>query len=262
MKRLAFRMFGDLYFSGHDGASTHIVDTGDGLLLFDTGYPSDVSALVADMEALSLNIQDLRWIMHTHGHIDHMGGTKALTRLSGAKTYIGAPDADAAAGRRPLSFAEELGMTYDTAFEPDVLLSDGDRLTFGNTEVLCVATPGHTEGALSYFFNIADKERGITLRVGLHGGMGVNSMAGWYLDKHHLPYSLRDDFLAAMDRLNQEHVDIFLANHMAYNQTAQKYLKLLDGDKDAFVGSGEWKANNIWYKSNLVKMISDEAQSK
>lgn len=260
MERLAFRIFEDLYFSGYDGASTHILDTGDGLLMFDTGYPTDVPALLTDMEALSLDIRELRWILHTHGHIDHMGGTKELVARSGAKTYIGALDADAAAGRRPLSFAEELGMTYDTAFEPDVLLGDGDRLTFGNTEVLCVATPGHTEGALSYFFNVTDKERGITLRAGLHGGMGVNSMAGWYLDKYHLPYSLREDFFAAMDRLNRENVDIFLGNHMAHNHTAEKYQKLRNGESDAFVDPNEWEPYNIWCKNNLLNMISKETK--
>ena len=47
MARIFTHIFGELYFSGHEGASTHIVDTGDGLLLFDSGYPLDVPDLAA-----------------------------------------------------------------------------------------------------------------------------------------------------------------------------------------------------------------------
>ena len=86
MARIFAHIFGELYFSGHDGASTHIVDTGDGLLLFDSGYPSDVPDLLRDMTENGLYAVNIRWIFHTHGHIDHMGGTSELVSLTGAKT--------------------------------------------------------------------------------------------------------------------------------------------------------------------------------
>ena len=45
MNRIALNIFGNLYFSGTEQASTHILDTGDGLLLIDSGYPADTDAL-------------------------------------------------------------------------------------------------------------------------------------------------------------------------------------------------------------------------
>ena len=99
MDRIATNLIGNLYFSGTYGASTHIVDTGDGLLLFDTGYKSDTDALLNDMKTLGMKPVDIRWILHTHGHIDHMGGTRKLISISGAKTYIGAADVDAASSK-------------------------------------------------------------------------------------------------------------------------------------------------------------------
>lgn len=257
MDRIATNIIGNLYFSGTYGASTHIVDTGDGLLLFDTGYPSDTDALLSDMKYLGMNPVDIRWIMHTHGHIDHMGGTRRLVSISGAKTYIGAADADAAAGRAPLSFAEELGMKYDTPFEPDETVGDGDVLVFGNTAVACVATPGHTAGAMSYFFEISADGR--KYRAGLHGGAGVNSVEKSYLDKHHLPYSLREDFIRSMKRLEKEHVDIFLGNHMAHNDTAGKYERLKNGDSLAFVNPDEWTKFNEESIKSLESMLAKES---
>lgn len=258
MNRIALNIFGNLYFSGTEQASTHILDTGDGLLLIDSGYPADTDALIYDMRSLHLDPDCIRWILHTHGHIDHMGGTHELVRLTGAETLIGAPDADAATGKLPLSYAEELGMKYEKTFEPDRFLYDGDRIRFGSTEVLCVATPGHTAGAMSYFFDVTDVVRKKTYRAGLHGGMGVNSLEKWYLDKYNLPYSLREDFRRSMERLMKEKVDIFLGNHMAHNHMKEKYKRLIDGDPDAFVNPDEWVPFNEYSIRYLDDMIARE----
>ena len=63
-------------------------------------------------------------------------------------------------------------------------------------EIKAVATPGHSAGAMSFFFDVYDGER--KYRAGLHGGMGINTLASDYLDKYKLPYSLRDDFVKSM----------------------------------------------------------------
>ena len=262
MARIFTHIFGELYFSGYEGASTHIVDTGDGLLLFDSGYPSDVPDLLRDMTENGLYAVNIRWIFHTHGHIDHMGGTSELVSLTGAKTYIGAPDADAANGRLPLSYAEELGMRYEKTFEPDFLINDGDRFRFGNTTVSCVATPGHTAGAMSYFFDVRNPDSGLVCRAGLHGGMGTNSVERWYLEKHHLPFTLRDDFRASMERIGKEKVDIFLGNHMAHNHTAEKAEKVKSGDRNAFVVRNEWKDFCAYSIRYLDEMLAREASEK
>ncbi len=253
MTRYCSRVFGPLYFSGTDRASTHILDTGDGLIIFDSGMPADVPDLLADMKALGLDPADIRRIFMTHGHIDHMGGTKQLVALTGAKTYLGEPDFDAATGARPLTFAEELGYTWDQAFTPDVAIRPDDRFRFGQTEIVCRATPGHTAGAMSFFFDVTDPETGRTFRAGLHGGAGVNSLTREYLTKQGLPFSLRDDFRASMTRLASEPVDIFLGNHMAHNRTVEKISRLRDGETLAFVDPTEWRR---WSES-ILPLLDD-----
>lgn len=252
-----FRMFGNLYFVGTEPASTHIVDTGDGLMLFDSGYQHSLYLVLYNMQRMGLDPADIRYIIHTHGHIDHMGATKALVMLTGAKTFLGAEDRQYANGELDLSYARELGMTFSETFEPDVLLRDGDRITLGNTEVLCRATPGHTPGAMSYFFTVSDGDE--TYRCGLHGGMGINTMCRDFLDKYGLSYACRDNFAAAMDRLaEEEHVDIFLGNHMQHNHTAEKARKIAAGDRLACVVPSEWADYCRWAKQNLFNMIEEE----
>lgn len=251
-----FRMRGNLYFVGTEPASTHIIDTGEGLIMLDSGYQQSLYLVIHHMHTMGPNPMDLKYILHTHGHIDHFGGTRALVELTGAKTVIGRADRDYANGKLDLSYAVELNMEYTETFEPDILLDDGDTLTLGNTTITAMATPGHTPGAMSYFFDV--EEDGEVSRVGLHGGMGINTMCREFLDKYNLSYDCREQFQKAMDRLAEEHVDIFLGNHMQHNDTAGKYRKIMAGDKRACINPDEWAPYCRWAKQNLLNMIAKE----
>ncbi len=250
------KIFGNLYFAGTYPASTHIIDTGDGLIMLDTGYQHSLYIVIDNIYRLGFNPHDIKYIMLTHGHIDHFGGARALKELTGAKIVIGKEDREYANGTLDLSYAKELGMEFNETFEPDILLSDGETISLGNTIIKAVATPGHTPGAMSYFFDVTDGEK--TYRAGLHGGMGINTLSKEFLDKYNLPYSLRDDFRNSMLRLNEEKVDIFLGNHMQHNNTEEKAEKLKNGDKYAFVNPDEWRQYNLWCIENLENMIKQE----
>lgn len=249
------KIFGNLYFVGTEPASVHIIDTGDGLIMLDTGYQQSLYLVIHNMHLLGLNPMDLKYIVLTHGHIDHLGAARALKELCGAKIFLGKKDRQYANGELDLTYAKELDMEYNEPFEPDVLLSDGDKIRLGNTEITAVATPGHTPGAMSYFFNVTDGKR--TFRAGLHGGMGINTLSRDFLEKYNLPFSLRDDFVNAMTRLSTEKVDIFLGNHMQHNDTIGKSERVRAGDALAFVNPDEWKPYNLWciknFQDNILK---------
>ena len=252
----AFKMHKNIYFVGSTAVSVHIIDTEAGLVMIDTGYPDMYEQILDSMEELNLDPAKICAIFHTHGHIDHFGATRALVELIGAKTFIGRPDRDYANGKLDLSYAKELGMEFKETFQPDFLINDGDIIKLGNTEITCVATPGHTPGAMSYFFNVTDGKE--TYRAGLHGGMGINTLSAEFLNKYNLPFSLRDDFKNSMLRLNEEKVDIFLGNHMQHNHTLEKSQMIKDGNLYAFINPDEWQSYNLWCIENINNMIKKE----
>ena len=249
------RIFKDLYFVGTVPASTHIIDTGNGLIMLDAGYLEAKDEIISNMEKLGLSVGDIKYILLTHGHIDHAGAARYFRELTGAKIAIGAADREYVNGENDLTYAREYEMEFDF-FEPDILLSDGDTLTLGNATVTAVATPGHTPGAMSYFFDVTDGCE--TFRAGLHGGMGTNTMTSEYLDKYSLPYTLRDDFRRSMHRLAEERVDIFLGNHMQHNKTCEKADRVRAGDKYAFVNADEWAPFAMWCIDHLEDVIKGE----
>lgn len=233
-----FRVAGNLYFVGTKIASSHIIDTGDGLIMIDSGYQETLYLVIDSIHKLGFSPHDIKLIVHSHGHIDHMGGTKSLAVLSGAKTVIGRADENYANGKRDLSFATELGMVFSQTFEPDTLIDDRDIIKLGNTVIHCLHTPGHTEGTMSYFFELDSNGR--KLIAGTHGGVGMNSMETAFLKKHGLPFSLRQSFLEGLSRLRKQHVDVFFGNHQDQCNTIDKSRRILTGDADAFIDASQW----------------------
>ena len=251
-----FRIFGNLYFVGTQPASTHIIDTGEGLIMLDSGYQHSLYSVIDGIYSVGLDVHDLKFILHTHGHIDHFGATRALIELTGAKTAIGEPDRKNATGESDLSYAKELNMEFTETFVPDILLNDGDTISLGNTTITGLASPGHTAGAMSFFFDVTDGSD--TYRAGLHGGAGLNTLRSGYLDKYGLPYSYREQFAHSLDKLAGERVDIFLGNHMQQNNTPEKYKALSAGNDKAFIDKNEWSEFCMKIKASLYKMIENE----
>ena len=234
-----FRIFGNLYFAGTIPASCHLIDTGDGLILIDTGYPQNFYLVIESIWELGFRPADVRYIVHSHGHYDHMGATRSLVELTGARNFIGAADRDFVTWDNPLNWANELGFEFTEAFEPDVLLNDGDVISLGNTSIRCVSTPGHTPGTTSFFFDV--EENGCKLRAGMHGGVGMNSLSATYLKKANLPLTLQQDFLDGLERLRKEHVDIFIGNHVKNNDTVGKGAALkLSRENNPFIDEKAW----------------------
>lgn len=123
-----FRIIGNLYFIGNKDVSSYLLDTGDGLMILDTGYPTTQGLLVYSIMALGFRIEDIRMILHTYGHFDHIGGTALLKTLSHARTYLGWRDARMFEKQPELSLKEFSGCPYFTLFTPDRLMRDGDKI--------------------------------------------------------------------------------------------------------------------------------------
>jgi metallo-beta-lactamase class B len=234
------KVFGNIYFVGTRPASSHLIDTGDGLILLDAGFPEAIDGLLENIRSLGFDPMDIRIILLSHGHYDHAAAAPELARMTGAKIYLGEKDLKMVTGEEDSSLAELFDVKYTQFFTPDVLLGDGDHVTLGNTDILCLSTPGHTDGTMSFFFDVTDGEA--CYRAGMFGGAGTNTLTDEFLSSHGLPLSERDKFFASVDRLKKERVEVFLGNHVGNNDTVGKLARVENGEANAFVAPDEWSA--------------------
>lgn len=235
-----FAIADGLYFVGDRDVGIHLIDTGSGLLLLDSGYPTMSPYLIQSIWSLGFRPQDLRWIVHTHAHYDHFGATAVLVSLSGAKTYLSRIDAKYLQENPHYSLNFASYYSYAPLFIPDVLIEDGDLLRFGNFQMEAVLTPGHTFGCTSFFFPVT--LGGKTYQVGLHGGLGINSTTREYRAIFHND-TVVQDFVRGIDKVINRPVDIVLGNHSSQNHLVEKRQRQLANPDAAspFVDSGEWR---------------------
>ena len=245
------KVFGNIYFVGTRPASTHIIDTKEGLILIDPGMPETLWIVLDNIRELGFDERDIKVILISHGHYDHAGAALDLARLTGAKIYIGKQDRKMVNGQEDTSLAEFLGVKYTGFFEPDFLLNDGDIVTLGDTSVLCLSTPGHTDGTMSFFFNTSNGEKNYL--AGMHGGVGTNTLTFDFLTKNGLPFENRKKFVEGIKRVKNKKVEIFLGNHVGNNDTVGKLLRVANGEENAFYAPMEWKI----FLENRIKRLNE-----
>jgi len=208
-----FQIYGNLYYVGDSWVCVHIVDTGDGLLMFDAGNCGSGKALLLHtIWEMGFDPTDIRWCVLSHAHLDHIGCAGLLKEMFGTKLYISAADAQVMRETPERVLLQMSSDVSDELFEPDYEIKDGESLHFGGTKVRFCTVPGHTPGTLACFFRVNGPQG--EKRVGYFGGYGFNTMTKEYLQEiGDTEYRTRAVFLNSIEKVIHEPVDIFMANH-------------------------------------------------
>lgn len=214
-----FRIAGNVYYIGTRAVCSHLIDTGDGLIVIDTGYPEHDHLLINSIWEAGFDPHDVKIVLHSHAHYDHFGATNTLVRLFGAKAYLGRKEYESIRRKPELAMIPDEPYASCRMFRPDVLLEDGSLITLGNTTIRCVETPGHTEGTLSFFFNM--EEGGKKYLAGTFGGAGFITMYREFFVRYGLP-DLQPEFRRSLEKMKAEPVQLVLGNHPAPNHILQK----------------------------------------
>ena len=142
----------------------YLVKGSDGFTLIDSGMPWSAKKILAYAGSIQCQPSDIKTIIITHSHIDHIGGLDAVRKATGAKVAAHEADADFISGKKsmPVPTGRKLSLRFRIfrllsplmqakPVVPDILLKDGDEIA--GMEVLL--TPGHTPGSICLY----DKKR-------------------------------------------------------------------------------------------------------
>ena len=169
--------------------------------------------MIDSIYRLGYQPENIKKILISHAHFDHCGGAGAMKALSGADIYMSKEDwkfmQDCPEETLLLDKNSHLQM-----FEPDYFYSDDEAIILGNISIRSLLTPGHTPGCTSFFWETANPVTGECYMVGMHGGVGSNTMNDeYYRTSHYLTSDLRNRFLKDGEEVAAIHVDIALPSH-------------------------------------------------
>jgi metallo-beta-lactamase class B len=160
-----FKVFDNLYWIGTKIHSSWALKTSDGIIVIDTLYNyASEPEIVDGLTKLGLDPASVKYVIVSHGHGDHDEGANLLQQRFHAHVVMGGPDWDAIEKAPPMP-----GGTP----KRDMVATDGEKLTLGDTTVTIVSTPGHTLGTLSLLFQV--KDNGKPLNVVYSGGTAFNN---------------------------------------------------------------------------------------
>lgn len=159
------KVFDNLYFVGSKIHSSWALTTSDGIILIDTLFTyNSEEEIVGGLKKLGLDPAQVKYVIITHAHGDHVGGAKLMQDRYKSHIVMGGPDWD--------SIEKSVNGYPEGKPKRDIVADDGQKLTLGDTTVTILTTPGHTPGTLSMIFPV--KDHGRTLYVAYAGGTAFN----------------------------------------------------------------------------------------
>lgn len=174
--------------------------TGDALVL-DPGDESEaLIQWIEKMRTPSGAPVRLKWLMHTHGHLDHMGATRALKERHGrAKIAIHRGDGEIYMALKQQG--QLFGLEYDDPLPPEHWLEDGEEFKLGELKLAILHTPGHSPGSVCVRLH-EDRTQGTseTLYTGdtlFRGSVGRTDL--WGASQEQMFQSIRDRILVHDD---------------------------------------------------------------
>ena len=227
-----FQVLDNIYGVGCKFVMTYLIDTGDGLILIDSGFDSVMWMILENIRKLGFDPKDIKLLLLTHGHYDHIGGARYIQELCNCKTYFPKDDYFMLTERRDLIYE------YVADFRIDEFYDYDSTITLGNTTIKPILSPGHTLGSTSLIFE--SEFNGKKYLVGTHGGLGQNGLTKKELKENNMPEDLQQRYIDGLRRDAQLPVDVFIPSHNSYYDIFS-LVEQDDGSHSVYIKPGDWK---------------------
>lgn len=203
------RVHGNTYYVGTCGITALLITDPEGHVLIDSGTEQGAELVAANVRRLGFKLTDVRYLLHSHEHHDHVGGMARLQQLTGARLVASANAAAVFRTGRAGEGDPQFGVLE--AFPParvDRIVKDGDKVRSGGVQLTAFDTRGHTHGALSWQWVSCD---GGVCRTMVYADSlsPVSSDAYRFSDKPNVV----DAFRQSIDKVGKLECDILLTPH-------------------------------------------------
>ena len=214
-----FRIVGNLYYVGTYDLASYLITTAQGNILINTGLAASAEQIKNNIEKLGFKFIDIKILLITHAHFDHVGAVAEIKKKTGAKLMVNAADAQVMSdgGQSDYEVGGK-GATFNPV-APDRLLKDGDTVRLGDAQFIMLHHPGHTKGSNSFVFNVTDQQK--TFRV------LIANMPSIITSKRFADIStytdIAKDYAYTFNAMKNISFDIWLSSHASQFNLHEKY---------------------------------------
>lgn len=230
------RVVANVYYVGSNDISSYLVTTPKGHIIINSGFEETVPLIRASVESLGFKLSDVKVLLASHAHSDHVAGHALLQELTGAKVFVmkGDDGVIRSGGKGQYLYT-------DSRWRPcpvDRVLKDGDKVELGGTTLVARRTAGHTRGCTTWTCSVRDdgKQRDVVIV----GSPNVNP--GYQLVDNESYPEIAKDYAAGFAILKKLPCDYFLGAHGKYYGMHAKFEKLKTSKQNPFIDPEGYKS--------------------
>lgn len=242
-----FRVAGNLYYVGTHDLGCYLITGSKGHILINTGLADSESIIVKNIQQLGFKLTDVKILLTTQAHFDHMGAMAVLKKRTKAKFFVNSGDAQVIRDGGSSDYALGNGTPTYVPVSPDKLLQNNSVVSLGDIRLTLLSHPGHTKGSCSYLLNTSDNKRSYRVLIANMPTIVTDQSFG----KIPAYPTIQHDYAKTLANMKGLKFDIWVASHAsqfglhqkhqpadAYNPTAfmdqQGYINALNDLQQAF----------------------------
>jgi len=249
------RIVGNLYYVGTYDLAVYLITTNAGNILVNTGVNDSVPAIRANIEKLGFKFQDIKLLLATHGHWDHVAGMAEIKRLTGARMLMHEDDAELleTGGGYDFRFPQGRGSIYEP-IKVDQRLKDGEKVRLGDAELTLHHHPGHTKGASSFTYTVQEADRKYNVLIvnmgTINPGVTVSFMPAFP--------KINEAYATTLTKQKQMKPDVWVSSHAGHFNMHDKYKPGDAYDPNRFVDPKGYLAKIELYEKRYLDQLKKE----
>jgi metallo-beta-lactamase class B len=221
-----FRIIGNVHYVGTNELGVYLITSKAGHVLIDGGFAETAPLILDSIRALGFEPRDIKALLTTQAHMDHVGSMAALEKATGARTMVMEQDVAVMerGGKGDFTFGESF------TFPPvnvDRRLKDGDVVRIGDTTLTARLTAGHTQGCTTW--TMAADDRGRRVSVVFTGSLTVNPPVRLVSDPSYP--GIAQDYDRSFALMRSLQADVFLGAHAGFFRLHDKAGRLRGGEE-------------------------------
>jgi metallo-beta-lactamase class B len=250
-----FRIAEELYYVGTAGLAAYLFTTDEGHILIDVPLDENVERVLANIRTLGFDPADIRLLLASHAHFDHVGGLARMIEATGAELVVSAADAPFVASGRDFGLP---GLDGYPAARPTRTIAHHETVSVGDITLRAHVTPGHTPGCTSWggTVTIAGAPRSFVSVCSL-------SVLGNYRIVGEQPtYAGQGrDYCSSVAHLRTVEPDVFLAPHGSFYGLEEKLAAWRAGDATAFVERERYRRYLDTAERNIERTLAEQGHA-